>query len=154
MVTIKPKTVVTMKLHGACTTHARTDVSADNLTMVVDEPLERGGSGEGMSPTQTMIAALLGCTNRISQKIAAANGVTVQAMTVDAEAKFDRRGADMKEEIAVPFPEIALTIAMTTDADDAAIETIKSDLPKFCPISKVIRESGTKITEEWIITRP
>jgi uncharacterized OsmC-like protein len=154
MVTIKPKTVVTMKLHGECTTHAGTDVSADSLTMVVDEPLERGGSGEGMSPTQTMIAALIGCTNRISQKLAAANGVAVQAMTVDAEAKFDRRGADMKEEIAVPFPEIALTIDMTTDADDAAIEIVKTDLAKFCPISKVIRESGTKISEEWIITRP
>ncbi len=74
--------------------------------------------------------------------------------TVDAEAKFDRRGADMKEEIAVPFPEIALTIAMTTDADDATIEIVKTDLAKFCPISKVIRESGTKISEEWIITRP
>ena len=122
--------------------------------MVIDEPLERGGSGEGLSPTQTMLAALIGCTNRISRKIAAANGVGVQAMSVDAEAKFDRRGADMKEEIAVPFPEIDLTISLTTDADDAAIEIVKTDLAKFCPISKVIRESGTKITEHWIINRP
>ena len=55
MVTIKPKSVVTMKMQGACTTPARTDVSDGNLTVVVDEPVERGGSGKGLSPTPTML---------------------------------------------------------------------------------------------------
>ena len=42
MVTIKPKTVVTMKMAGACTTHARTDVTVRDITVVIDEPAERG----------------------------------------------------------------------------------------------------------------
>lgn len=154
MVTIKPKTVVTMKLHGACTTHARTDITVRDLKMTIDEPVERGGSGEGPSPTETMLAALTGCTNRITHKIAAAAGVEIQEMSVDVEAKFDRRGANLSEEIAVPFPEIVLNINMITDADEALVEMVKADLKKFCPISKVIRESGTHIIENWNVVRP
>ncbi|MCG8545646.1 MAG: OsmC family protein [Alphaproteobacteria bacterium] len=154
MVTIRPKTVVTMKLQGACTTDARTDVTAGDLTVVVDEPIERGGSGKGLSPTQTMLAALLGCTNRIGHKVADANGVDLKDMSIAVEAKFDRRGVNLDEEIDVPFPEIKLTIAVTTDADDAAIEKVKTDLHRFCPISKVIREAGTTIVETWTVTRP
>lgn len=154
MVTIKPKTVVTMKMQGACTTHARTDVTADNLTVVVDEPEERGGSGKGLSPTQTMLAALLGCTNRIAHKCADANGVEIIDMSVDLEAQFDRRGANLDKEIDVPFPTIKLMIDVTTNADEAAIEKVRADLNRFCPISKVIRQSGTNITETWTITRP
>ena len=153
MVTIKPKTVVTMKMHGACTTHARTDVSVRDIEVTIDEPAERGGSNLGPSPTETLMASLAGCTNRITHKIADAIGVDIKDMAVDVEAKFDRRGVELKEEIDVPFPEILLTIDMVTNADDALLERLKTDLARFCPISKVIRQSGTKITEVWNVSR-
>ena len=52
------------------------------------------------------------------------------------------------------FPEVTLKIDITTDADDASVEKVKTDLARFCPISKVIRQSGTKINEVWTVTRP
>ena len=30
---------------------------------------------------------------------------------------------------------------------------VKAELPMYCPVSKVIRESGTVIEEVWNITR-
>jgi len=33
------------------------------------------------------------------------------------------------------------------------VERVKADLGKFCPLSKVIRQSGTKLEEVWNITR-
>lgn len=154
MVTIRPKTVVTLKVHGTCTTHARTDVSMRDINMTIDEPTDRGGTNEGPSPTETLLASLTGCTNRITHKVADANGVDIQDMSVDVEAKFDRRGTQLEEEINVPFPEITLKIDITTDADEASIEKVKTDLARFCPISKVIRQSGTKINEIWTVSRP
>lgn len=154
MVTIRPKTVIDLKLHGACTSDTRTDISVRNLEFPIDERLERGGTNAGPSPTETLMAALAGCTNRITHKCADAHGVEIAAMSVDVDGKFDRRGSSLEEEIDVPFPEVTLKIAITTDADDAAIEKVKTDLAKFCPISKVIRQSGTKIKEIWTVTRP
>ena len=74
-------------------------------------------------------------------------------MTVDAAAEFDRRGTTMTEEIEVPFEKITLTINLTTDASDEDLEKAKTDLQKFCPIAKVIRNAGTPIEEIWNVTK-
>jgi uncharacterized OsmC-like protein len=154
MVTIKPKTVVTVKLQGTCATHARTEVAVRDQLFTIDEPEVRGGTNLGPAPTETLLAALIGCTNVAIHKIAAKNGARIDALAVSLEAEFDRRGAILEEEIAVPFPEITLRIDMTTDAEESAIDNLKSDLSKFCPVSKVIRQSGTDLKEVWTIIRP
>jgi len=154
MTTAKPKMIVNMKLEGTCPTHSRTDISSRDLESTIDEPVARGGTNLGFTPTETLVAALIACTNVIFHRCAEKNGVEIKAMTVDADAQFDRRGVSLTEEIEVPFPEILLTVNLTTDADDAAIEKAKEDLKKYCPISKVVKNSGTKVTEEFIITRP
>ncbi len=154
MVSIKPKTVVTMNLQGTCRSHSRTDVAVRDRQITIDEPEVRGGTNQGPAPTETMLAALIGCTNVITHKIAAKNGVRIDALSVNVEAAFDRRGVTLMEEVAVPFPEITMRIEITTDADDSAIETLKTDLARFCPVSKVIRQSGSKLNEIWTIIRP
>lgn len=154
MVTIRPKTVITHRMQAACTTEARVDIPVRGHYIVIDERVESGGTNQGISPVETLLTALIGCTNRITHKVAAANGVDIADMTIDLESRFDRRGTQLMEEVNVPFPEIALTITLTTDADAAAIESVKSDLQKFCPVSKVLRQAGTTITETWTIRRP
>ncbi len=149
----KAKTVVTMKLEASCPSHSRTDVMTRDVETVIDEPIERGGTNLGLSPTETLLAALQGCTNTILSKVAHSHGVDVVALSVDLEAKFDRRGVVLDAEVEVPFPEIKLFINLTTSADAASIEKVKTDLPRFCPVSKVIRHSGTVVEEISTITR-
>ena len=114
MVSIKPKTIVTMKLQGTCSTHARTDVLVRDAEITIDEPEERGGTNLGPSPTETMLAALIGCTNIITHKIAAKNGIQIDVMSVDVEATLDGRGVTLAEEIEVPFREIKLLVSPVT----------------------------------------
>ncbi len=154
MATVKPKLVGQLKLHGDSLSHARTDISVRDVEATTDEPVERGGTNMGLSPVEALMASLIGCTNVISHKIAEKNGVHFDAMTIDADVTFDRRGTQLMEDVRVPFPEITLTINVTTAADDGAIETIKTDLGKFCPVAKVLREAGTNIIEVWNVTRP
>jgi uncharacterized OsmC-like protein len=154
MVTIKQKTVVQVKVKGHCASHARTDIAVRDTETTIDEPQARGGTNMAPSPTETALAALVGCTNVIAHKIAHKYSVEFQAMEVDLEALFDRRGVTLAEEIDVPFPEIKLTISVTTDASEAQIETIKTELAMYCPVAKLFRMAGSKLTEEWAVTRP
>lgn len=75
-------------------------------------------------------------------------------MALEVKAKFDRRGVILEEEVDVPFPEIELNIHLTTKADESAVALLKRELPKFCAISKIIRQCGTVLHENWTITRP
>ena len=154
MATPKPKMVVTLKLEASCPSHARTDVMVRDTETVIDEPVERGGTNLAPSPTETALAALAACTNVVGHKVAKLHGVEFQAMHVAIEARLDRRGVTLQEEIDVPFQAVRQIITITTDADEALITKVQEDLPKFCPVSKLFRESGTVVTDEWIVNRP
>ena len=154
MATPKMKTVVTMRLEAACPSHSRTDVSVRDTGLTIDEPVERGGTNQGPSPTETLMSALAACTNVIAHKCADKHGVAFQDFHVNVVSRFDRRGVTLQEDIDLPFDDIEVRIDVTTDADDCAIERVKADLPRFCPVSKVMRQAGSSVTDVWTIKRP
>jgi putative redox protein len=108
----------------------------------------------GTNPDRDDCGALIACTNVIGNKCAKKHGVEIESLSIDAESTFDRRGTQLLEEIEVPFQKIVLRINLVTDASDEQVEKVRSDLHRFCPVSKLIRNAGTKIEEEWIVTRP
>lgn len=154
MATVKPKTVVQYTLTGDSISHARTDIETRDVDVTIDEPTARGGTNMGLSPTESLVAALIGCTNVIGQRVGESHGVHFQDLTIEALADFDRRGVMMQDEVDVPFPKIVLNISAKADVDDATLDKVKTDLARYCPIAKVIRGSGTVIEENWNITKP
>ena len=149
---IRPKTQVMFRLSGDCQSHSRTKVTVDNHQLMIDEPESRGGSDMGASPVATMFASLVGCTNRITHKVAERNGITIDNLEVRIDAKFDR--LCLEEDIPVPVPSIDIYIEMTTSASDDEVAIIKRELPIYCPVSKVFRQAGTKVNDIWTIVRP
>ena len=154
MTAIREKTVIKMRMEGDAKTHSRTDISGRGLTMTIDEPVERGGTDVGMTPTETFAAALIGCTNVISHKIAHKNGIVFIAMKIRLEVDFDRRGVTLAEEVDVPFPAMTLHVDVRTAANESQIDQLRRELAMYCPIAKVIRMSGTALAEIWTITSP
>ncbi len=149
MVTIREKTTITMKMNAKIASHSKAVVNVRDVSSVIDEPVERGGTNEGPSPTETLMASLMGCTNVISTKIAHEMGVAFHIEDIKLSAGFNRLGVLLKEEVDRPFDNIVLDIDVKTDATIEQMEEIKTDLAKFCPIAKVIRGNGATITENW-----
>lgn len=150
---IKMKTVVTYRTTAACPTHARTEIPVRDLTVVIDEPIERGGTNLGPSPTETAMTALIACTNVIGHKNAHRLGVDLGTVTIDADCKFDRRGVLMEEEIDLPFPAITLTVNCAgTDASQDELDTVGRETAKYCAIAKLFEAAGTDLTVNWVKT--
>ena len=144
----------TMTVTGHSRSSTRTDIDVRGIPLTIDEPPERGGENAGPTPPETVLGALVGCTSRISHKIAEANGFEIRDMSIAVEAAFDRRGVNLEEEIEIPFSNIEITIGLTSDAGDDAIARLKAELRKFCPVSMMLRRAGTSITEIWNVRRP
>jgi len=154
MAVVKQKTVVTYKFTAEAATHSRTEVRVRDVSSVIDEPVERGGTNQGLAPTETLMAALLGCTNTIFHKCARKHGVGLEKLSMRLDGQLDRRGVLLEEEVDVPFPKMTLFVDIVTDAPDTAIEAAKTDLRRFCAVSKAIRAGGTDLQEVWTVTRP
>lgn len=152
--TAKLKTTVQVKLSGESESHSRTLLKTRDLIDVADEPEVRGGTNEGFAPTEMALASLMACSNVISHKIAHKHGIDIVDMDFAMDASFNRLGVTLQEEIDVPFPEIKMTINITTPASDEKLALLKDELPRFCPVDKLFSGSGTKVTTTWVVTRP
>ena len=141
--------VIKMKVEGTVKSHARTDILARDVETVIDEPNARGGTNLGLTPTETLMASLIGCTNVISHRIAESIGIIIKKMDIDVDATFNKDGVTLSQEVEVPFPEVNLNIRIDTDASEEQLDTLKRRLKMYCPISKVISNSGTKINDNW-----
>lgn len=149
---VKMKTVVTYRAKAECPTHARTEIPVRDLNVVIDEPLERGGTNLGPSPTETAMTSLIACTNVIGHKCAKKLGVDLGTISIDANCKFDRRGVLLEEEIDVPFPEITLTVNCDTPASQDDLTRVGVETAKFCAIAKLFEAAGTDLTVNWVKT--
>ena len=146
---IRMKNVVTTKVSGVSPSHARTDISARDTRQVIDEPTERGGSNAGPSPTETGVAALIGCTNVIGHKCADKLGVVIGHLKIDAEFDLDRRGVLLQEEIEVPFKAVRLNVQCDGAASQAEIDRVAIETEKYCPLSKLFLNAGADVTVTW-----
>jgi len=151
MVNVKEKAIWKFQLTGSAETSTRSRVTSRNVKMTIDEPIERGGSNEGPMPVEMVFAGLIGCTHVISNKLAKANDVEIVDMDIDVVTTMDSRGTRLIEPIDVPFPDTVLNITATMKGDDSNIETVVDKLQAHCAVSKMLRQSGTKITENWLI---
>ncbi len=146
---IKPKTIVTLKAQASCQSHSRSDVAIRDLTFTIDEPTERGGTNAGPTPTDTAISALVGCTNVIGHKCADKLGVDIGNLTITVECDFDRRGVTLAEEIDVPFTAIRLDVQTGGTANQEQVNAVAAEVAKFCPLSKLFKQAGTRLDETW-----
>ena len=102
MSTIAKNNIALLRASAHCPSHSLAEVSARDLTQLIDEPQERGGTNKGFTPTETALSALIGCTNVIGHKVAASHGIDIGTLDISAKARFDRRGVTLQEEIEIP----------------------------------------------------
>lgn len=146
---IRQKTTVTLKYSGEGKSHSRTDIQVRDLVAIVDEPVERGGTNEGPSPTEMAYAALIGCTNVIGQKCADKLGIDVGHLSFAMEVNFDRRGVLLMEEVDVPFKAVRIAVTADGPATEDELAQVARETEKYCAISKLYQNSGTDLTVTW-----
>ncbi len=151
MVTVKEKPIWKFRLSGQAESSTKSKVTSRDVSMIIDEPIERGGTNEGPMPVEMVFAGLIGCTHVISNKLAKANNVEVVDMDIEVVTTMDSHGTRLIKPIDVPFIDAVLHIKTTMKGEEADIETIIHKLKEHCAVSKMLRQSGTKVTENWTV---
>lgn len=146
-----PQAKNTVKLRAAAQSpsHSLSNISIRDLTFSIDEPEARGGTNLGPTPTDTALAALIGCTNVIAHKCAETLLIDIGHLDISAVCDFDRRGVTLQEEIDVPFTKIKLTVLADGAASQAELTKLAEEVSKYCPLLKLFKQGGTEIEESW-----
>jgi len=146
---IRMKTTVKLRASGECPTHARSDISIRDVNFIIDEPTERGGTNQGPTPTDTALAALIGCTNVIGSRCADSLGIDIGHLSISCSCDFDRRGVTLSEEVDVPFQNIELVVKVSGSANQVELDKLADTVARYCPIAKLFEQAGTRINSTW-----
>jgi len=141
-----------LNVHGDGETRSRLRVTVRDLEQVIDEPEARGGTNQGVAPTEAALAGLLGCINVVARRFAEQKGFEIRRLEVDATAHFDPRGPRLIAPVDVPFPLIEMTIVIETSASATDAAALRVDIPAYCPIWQLFARSGTRFDVDWQIT--
>ena len=147
----REKPVWTFRVCGTHHTPTRSTARARDVEMVIDEPIERGGTNRGPMPVEAVMMGLLGCTHVIANKLARANGVEITAMDVEVTTKMDSHGTRLIRPVDIPFPEVHVAITADMSGPEEGMDAIVAHLRHHCAVSKMLQQSGSQVTEAWVI---
>ncbi|MCF2905576.1 OsmC family protein [Octadecabacter sp. CECT 8868] len=151
MSTVKEKPIWKFKVTGQQNSSTQSVAEARGKSVVIDEPIQRGGTDEGPMPVEYVFMGLVGCTHVISNKLAVANGVEFTSMDIDINVTMDSHGTRLINPIDVPFPSVALNINATFEGPREGAVKVTEVLRDYCAVSKMLQESGTVVTENWTL---
>ena len=126
-------------------------------TLQTDVPKAMGGANLAPQPVETLLAALIGCTQATALFVGRQLGVTIDKMDFDIVASRDERGAlELPIEHAPDVPsrlqEIEGTVKVYS-ADvlsDETLETLREQTETRCPVANMVLASGCQMNVEWI----
>ncbi|MGR2752478.1 OsmC family protein [Agromyces arachidis] len=108
-----------------------------------------GGDGGDACSADFLLQALLGCAGVTLRSVATAMGVEIRSAELRAEAVFDARGTlGIDRAVPVGVMDVVVTAIVDTDADDAALERLRTGTERFCVVAQSLAE-----TPEFVVER-
>ena len=138
-----------MPLITATRTHGDFGLSlkdATGNTMQIDIPAEEGGTGKGMRPMQSLLAALIGCSSVDVVSILKKQRQEIQALRMEVD------GERLPEKDFKLWRTILLTIILEGDIDPLkAYRAADLSINKYCSVAETLRRAGAAISFSVIV---
>lgn len=104
--------------------------------ITVDEPENLGGTNEGPSPVEYVLAALSGCLNVVGNMVAKEMGFEINSLSFEVRGELDpAKFMGKSEEPRAGYQEITVEIDIDADADAETINEWLEVVESRCPVS-------------------
>ena len=118
----------------------RSDVRIRDHELTIDEPTAIGGTDEGPSPVEVVLAAFGSCQEITYRAYAAALGIELKNVSVTVEGDIDLRGFfGINDEIRPGFQSITATVELDSEASDDDIARLKEMVNEHCPVLDILQ---------------
>ena len=138
-----------MALITAIRTHGDFGLSltdATGNTMQIDIPAEEGGTGKGMRPMQSLLAALIGCSSVDVVSILKKQRQEIRSLRMEVD------GERLPEKDFKLWRTVALTVILEGDIDPLkAYRAADLSINKYCSVAETLRRAGAAISFSVIV---
>lgn len=115
--------------------HLKFEARKRDFVFTVDEPVERGGTGQGPNPLAYFMAGAASCLMNQYAVAAIANGIVLEELEMTARGHFDRR-------IGGAFDEMIYDLRISSKAPKSAIIELSKEAEEMCYAHNTLRKAG------------
>lgn len=96
-----------------------------------------GGDGDDACSADLLLQALLGCAGVTLRAVATSMGVEIRSADLRADGWWDARGTlGVDREAPIGVQDVAVTITLDTDADDATVARLATATERYCVVGR------------------
>jgi uncharacterized OsmC-like protein len=138
-----------LSAHNAAT--MRTEVDAGEFgTLVFDEPVPHGGTGDGPSPLQAVLGALCGCEAVTFNRTAKDLDFTYDSLDFEAAFTIDIRGRQGDRSVRPHFQTVRVRAVVATDEPDQRLREVVAETEARCPVFNLLNDAKVDLEMEWV----
>lgn len=115
----------------------------------MDEPVNLGGTDAGATPLEYVAAALNGCKAVMVPLIAKELNFSFSGISFETAGYVDIRGLMGEKGVRTYFENIVFTLEIETEESDEALEKLKAEVERRCPVYNMFVEAGISVEVDW-----
>ena len=117
------------------------------FSMLVDEPLELGGTNEAANPQEYLLAGLNGCMVVGYAAVCALKGIELRSLQIVTQGDIDLRGfLGISDTVAAGYESLDVTVKIDADATPAQLQEVHDIVmktsPNFYNITRAVKVNG------------
>ena len=139
----------TLSAHNAATMATVVDCG-ESGQLTLDEPAPHGGTGQGPSPLQAVLAALCGCEGVTFRRTATEMHLSYDGLDFEAAFTIDIRGRKGDRSVRPHFQAVRVRAVVTTGEPMDALAAVIEETETRCPVMNLLLDAKVDLRIEWL----
>lgn len=125
--------------------------SARGFSIVLDEPLEQGGTNAGMNPVELALCSLCACQTITTAIFSDFYGIPVEYVRVEANGEMDSDGfSGINPDVRSGLQKIHFRFIIKSKAPKIQVEELVKAVERMCPVGDSFRQ-GVKLDAPEVV---
>ncbi len=126
----------------------------DFAPIISDEPVALGGTDQGPTPMEYVVAALNGCVAVMVNLIARETNFRFDGLDLRSDGVIDMRGLMGVDGVRRHFQQVKLEVILRTEEPPERLEELRDRVHDRCPAINLLRDAGIALHTNWKAVRP
>lgn len=133
--------MTTFRCNVKSTEGLRVEGESRGLRVLFDEPIELGGTNEGMNPIEMLLNSLGACQVITAKVHAPKFNVKLDDMWVEVEGDLDIDGFKGVPGVKSGLQEIRFIMHITSDSEEENVRNLIEEVERLCPVGASLKDS-------------
>jgi putative redox protein len=127
----------------------QTKARSNHHELIIDEPTNMGGKDTGANPLGTLLGALAGCENVVTNMVAKEIDFDLKGIEFDIQGELDPRGFMGNTNVRPYFEKVSVHAKVKTTESEARIKELQEKTDLRCPVYTTLKAAGVDMISNW-----